>query len=72
MSRAVDVLAVIEAEGQLSPVQLAASGSVDDLHRWMAECVETRARAPGTDCAAEALTIWQACRDELARLGGAA
>ena len=70
-SAPVDVLAVIEADGQLTPDQLASSGSVDDLHRWMAECIETRAHSPETDDASEALTIWQACRDELDRRNGA-
>ena len=64
---AVDVLAVIEANGALTPTQLATSGSISDLHRWMSECVETRARSPETDDATEAFVIWQACRDELDR-----
>lgn len=77
----VDVLAVIEANGELTPAQLAASGSVDDLHRWMAEATQDRGRALKIAEAASSIAVrrtyegeatnlqavWLACRDELDR-----
>lgn len=67
-----------------TPEQLAASGSIADLYRWMAECTADRARAlkiidattyePTRRAyeadAAESLAVWQACRDELDRRNG--